>query len=207
MTVPTVLITGFGPFPGAPFNPSGPLAQALARRRRPALAEARRIAHVFPTSYAAVDRELPELLARHRPDIVLMLGLAARTPFVRIESRARNARSVLFADAEGRLPAARAIVPGGPSSLRPDLPGARLLVAARPARVDTRLSRDAGRYLCNYAYWRALEAAAAEPARPRVQFVHIPRLRRPGEPGLRPTLADLVRLGEAVLVALVKARR
>jgi len=26
----TVLITGFGRFPGAPFNPSGPLALALA---------------------------------------------------------------------------------------------------------------------------------------------------------------------------------
>ena len=33
-----VLITGFGPFPGAPFNPSAALAKALARRRRPALA-------------------------------------------------------------------------------------------------------------------------------------------------------------------------
>lgn len=205
--MPTVLITGFGPFPGAPFNPSGPLAQALARRRRPALAEARRIAHVFPTSYAAVDRELPELFARHRPDVVMMFGLAARTPFVRIESRARNACSVLFADAEGRLPAARAIVPEGPSSLRPHLPCAPLLVAARSARVDTRLSRDAGRYLCNYAYWRALEAAATQPARPRVQFVHIPRLRRPGEPGERPTPADLVRVGEGLLVALVNTRR
>jgi len=28
----TVLITGFGPFPGAPFNPTEPLALALACR-------------------------------------------------------------------------------------------------------------------------------------------------------------------------------
>ena len=32
----TILITGFGPFPGAPFNPTEPLAQELARRRHPA---------------------------------------------------------------------------------------------------------------------------------------------------------------------------
>ena len=38
-----VLITGFGPFPGAPFNPSAALAKALACRRRPALAGIERV--------------------------------------------------------------------------------------------------------------------------------------------------------------------
>ena len=58
----TILITGFGPFPGAPFNPTEPLAMELARRRHPAFANVRRVAHVFPVSYAAIDRELPALL-------------------------------------------------------------------------------------------------------------------------------------------------
>ena len=35
----TILVTGFGPFPGAPFNPTGPLVERLARLRRPALAD------------------------------------------------------------------------------------------------------------------------------------------------------------------------
>src|SRR5712692_4936949 len=56
-----VLITGFGPFPGAPFNPSAALAKALARRRRPALAGIERSTYVFATTYASVDRELPKL--------------------------------------------------------------------------------------------------------------------------------------------------
>ena len=100
----TVLITGFGPFPGAPYNPSGPLARAVAKRRRPAFADVRRILHIFETSYAAVDRDLPKLIAKHKPDIVLMFGLAGRTHFVRIETRARNARSVLFPDVTGFQP-------------------------------------------------------------------------------------------------------
>lgn len=99
---PTVLVTGFGPFPGAPFNPTGPLVEKLLRLRRPAFADANLIGHVFRTSYAAVDAELPALLKRHRPDVVLMFGLAARTPFLRIETCARNARTVLLPDAEGR---------------------------------------------------------------------------------------------------------
>src|SRR5437764_15049135 len=91
----SVLITGFGRFPGAPFNPSGAIALALAKRRRPAFADVRRAVHIFETSYAAVDRDLPKLVAKHKPDIVLMFGLAARTPFVRTETRARNAVSDL----------------------------------------------------------------------------------------------------------------
>ena len=55
----TVLITGFGPFPGAPFNPTGLLIERLSRMRRPALAGVTIVPHVFQTSYEAVDRELP----------------------------------------------------------------------------------------------------------------------------------------------------
>src|SRR4051795_6934923 len=110
----TVLITGFGRFPGAPFNPSGPLARAVGKRRRPAFADLRRVVHIFETSYAAVDRDLPRLIAQHKPDIILMFGLAARTPQVRIETSARNAVSILFPDVAGFRPINRAIAAGKP---------------------------------------------------------------------------------------------
>jgi len=136
----SVLITGFGRFPGAPFNPSGPVALALAKRRRPAFADLRRAAHIFETSYAAVDRDLPKLIARLKPDIVLMFGLAARTPFVRIETRARNAMSILFPDVRGHRPDERAIARGKPA-LCGRAPFRRVLGAARAARVPARASR------------------------------------------------------------------
>src|SRR5450759_2908487 len=87
----TILVTGFGPFPGAPFNPTGPLVKRLTRLRRPALADVTLVPHVFPTSYASLDRELPALLRKHRPDALLMFGLAPRARTLRIETRARNA--------------------------------------------------------------------------------------------------------------------
>ena len=101
-----VLITGFGPFPGAPFNPSAALAKALARRRRPALAGIERVVHVFATTYASVDRDLPKLFAQ-KPDIVLMFGVAGRRRQLCIETRARNAVSLLFPDASGHRPRRR----------------------------------------------------------------------------------------------------
>ena len=203
----TVLITGFGRFPGAPFNPSGPLAKAVGRRRRPAFADTRRIVHVFETSYAAVDRDLPKLIAKHRPDIVLLFGLAARTPHLRVESRARNARSILFPDVTGFRPDVRAIVRGEPARHGP-APLNLLASAARHTGLRTRISHDAGRYLCNYVYWRGLEASRS--GTPLVQFIHIPPVARgPRRPTRkrRPSPAALARAGEAILLALLTARR
>ena len=42
-------------------------------------------------TYATVDRELPALIARDRPDAIVMFGLAARSQALRIETRAVNA--------------------------------------------------------------------------------------------------------------------
>jgi len=200
----SVLITGFGPFPGAPFNPTGPLVQRLAARRRPALADVTRIVHVFRTSYAAVDAELPKLVARHRPDVLLLFGLAARTPHLRIETLARNAVSAAAPDANGRVRKAACIRLGGPIELPGRAPFQRLVQAARDTGVPVRLSRNAGSYLCNYLYWSALEQSRARPS--RIVFVHVPLVPRPGTVRGRLTLDDLVRAGEAILLALLSAR-
>jgi pyroglutamyl-peptidase len=203
----TVLITGFGRFPGAPFNPSGPLALALAKRNRPAFADIRRAVHIFETSYAAVDRDLPKLIATHKPTILLMFGLAARTPFVRIETRARNAMSILFPDVSGYRPDEQAIARGKPA-VTGQAPFRHLLSAACAVRIRAQISRDAGRYLCNYAYWRALEASRS--GTPLAQFIHIPPTgngRRPKGRKRRVSQAALLRAGEAILLALLAAHR
>ncbi len=205
----SVLITGFGPFPGAPFNPTGALARHLARLRHPALADARRTAHVFPVGYAAVDRGLPRLIAEHRPQVLLMFGLAARTRHVRIETRARNARAS-FPDATGRRPPGRSIVSGAPHRPMP-IPAVPLLVAARGTRVPVRLSRDAGAYLCNYLCWRALDQMQQSKNAPLVAaFVHVPKLAiapRSARYPHRITAADLERIGARILIRLVAIAR
>jgi pyroglutamyl-peptidase len=206
----TVLLTGFGPFPGAPFNPTSALARRLATRRRPAFADLRRVAHVFRTSYAAVDEELPGLIKRVRPDVVLLFGVATRTNYLRIETRARNARSPLFPDASGARPRAGIIAVGEPGTRMGRAPHRILLAAVRAQRLPARLSHSAGRYLCNFAYWRALAATDGSRA-PLVQFIHVPTVRRgpmPAGAGRRQlTSADLERAGEAILMALVVAAR
>jgi pyroglutamyl-peptidase len=192
-----IVIAGFGPFPGAPSNPSARLAVALARRRRPALAGIKITSHIFPTAYAAVDRDLPKLLAR-KPDVVLIFGLTGRRRELCIETRARNARSLIFPDASGWHPERAAIERGETRALRGNAPFAHLLNAVRRAALPARLSRDAGAYLCNYAYWRALRHV--HNGRPLVQFVHIPPI------AVAP-LSRLIVAGENLLIALLLASR
>jgi pyroglutamyl-peptidase len=202
-----VLIAGFGPFPGAPFNPSAALAQALARRRRPALAGAIRTAHVFATAYAAVDRDIKKLLAA-KPDVMLIFGLAGRRRHLCIETRARNAVSIVFPDAHRYRPPAPVIAANEPALQYGNAPFMRLRDAARASGVPSRLSRDAGRYLCNYVYWRMLRHARG--GAPLIAFVHIPPLRRASRPKAKrpaPSLHQLTRAAEAMLVALVAAYR
>lgn len=205
----TILITGFGPFPGAPYNPTELLVRALGKLRRPALRDVTIVTHVFPTSYAAVDRDLPALLAQHKPDAVLMFGLAARTRYIRIETRARNALALMPDAASASLRRSQ-IAHGAPAAQPLPAPVRQLLAAARRARLPAALSPDAGRYLCNYVSWRAAEAVA-QPGGPRLAaFVHVPltgrgpRLRRAGR---RVTAADLARAGTHILLALAAAAR
>jgi pyroglutamyl-peptidase len=204
----TILITGFGPFPGAPYNPTGPLVIELARRRHPAFANVRRVAHIFPVSYEAVDRELPALLKRERPNALIMFGLAVRAKQIRVEMRARNAITCTVPDVSGSIPLAATILPGAAPTLPLRSPAQRLLSAARATGVPVALSRDAGRYLCNYLCWRAAEAACAGAPR-LVAFVHVPAVRRARSPSQRNllTLDDLVAAGEAIIRAAVTAAR
>jgi pyroglutamyl-peptidase len=205
----TILVTGFGPFPGAPFNPTGPLVARLARLRRPVLAGVTIVPHVFRTGYADVDRDLPQLIARHQPDVLLMFGLANRARALRIETRARNALALL-PDAGGASLRRGAIGAGQPAALLLPAPGRHLLAAVRGTGVTAALSRDAGRYLCNYLCWRASEAAVRKGGPRLAAFVHVPNIarvaRRPAK--RRPlNLDDLTRAGAAIMVAVAAASR
>jgi pyroglutamyl-peptidase len=206
-----ILITGFGPFPGAPFNPTEPLVARLLRLRRPAFGDVQLSGHIFPVTYRDVDGQLPGLLASYRPHAVLMFGLASRTRYVRIETRARNAVTMLWPDA-AHAQVRKGSISGNADASMFGPHTARLLRAALATGVDARASRDAGSYLCNYLSWRAIEATCRNGGPRLVAFVHIPLLARGNasrrqRATYRVTLEELVDAGEAMLLEMVKLTR
>jgi len=205
-----VLVTGFGAFPGAPYNPTMPLVERLMQLRRPAFDDIEFSSHIFHVTYATVDRELPQLLAKRRPHALLMFGLAQRTSYLRVETRARNAVTTIWPDADGTHVRKGSIAREN-DALMFGPHTAKLLRAALATGIDARASRDAGSYLCNYLSWRAIEALDADSGPRLAAFVHIPLLardgasRRKGMP--RITLEELVDAGEAMLLEMVRLAR
>lgn len=205
-----ILLTGFGAFPGAPYNPTQPLVARLTRLRRPALADVELSSHIFPVTYGAIDRQLPELLGQYRPQALLMFGLAARTSWIRIETRARNAVTMLWPDADHTCVRRRSIA-GTADAMTFGPHTAKLLRAALATGVDARFSRNAGSYLCNYLSWRAIEAVNGGKGPRLAAFIHVPLLDRGNvsrpKGTSRLTLEELVDAGEAMLMEMVRVTR
>lgn len=212
-----VAIAGFGPFPGVARNPSAEIVRKLLRMQRFRTGDIRLSGAIFPTAYEAAEKELLALL-KPRPDAVILFGVAGRRREVCIETTARNAVSVLAPDNARRVPAKRALIAEGSRTLPLRASAHRLLQAAKSAGIRARLSRDAGRYLCNASFYRALHETRVQEKPPLVVFVHIPmpranrpprkqrkRLRRPPSP--LPRFPALVRAAAEILAAAISAAR
>ncbi|WP_245973777.1 peptidase C15 [Bosea caraganae] len=171
-----ILVTGFGPFPHVRINPTTALARQVARRLN---ASFRAEALVLETSYAGGLPTLRKHLTETRPKAVLMLGLAARARFIRVELFARGRSSRLHVDATGKIPAGSG---AGALPARTTANPEGALASLRRQGLHVRLSPSAGRYLCDASYAVSLATAGREGV--PVLFVHVPWL-RPG-PGRKP---------------------
>ncbi|MBM3544675.1 MAG: pyroglutamyl-peptidase I [Alphaproteobacteria bacterium] len=172
MSGPRVLITGFGPFPGVPDNPSAWLAEALAGETRGVAGTLQ--AEILPTSWESVAALTPSLFEVLKPEIMIHFGLCQRAQGFRIERSAHN-RVARRADIGGALPASDAVLAEGPARLDTEFPAASLAAYLRAHGLEAAVSRSAGRYLCNFLYYRAL-AWASRQDRPTIAvFVHIPQ--------------------------------
>lgn len=210
---PRILITGFRPFPGAPYNPTEKLVERLVRLRRPAFDNIERVGHIFPVTYSAVDRELPELIEKHRPHAILMFGLASRTPHMRVETRARNTVTQIWPDADHTRVQGRTIARGENDATRRFGPHTtRLLRVAEETGVAVKSSLSAGYYLCNYLSWRAVEATQAQKGPRLAAFIHVPlvprgTVSRRASSHPRVTFEEMVDAGEAMLMEMARLAR
>lgn len=147
-----LLVTAFGPFGPYKRNPSEALAREVFGTR----------AVILPVSYAAVDD-----FTSCRPsgfDRILMLGVGAKTDRLKLELVARNFVGGQ-ADAYG--------VSYGPDLIDPDQPDVvegKLFEGWNGRTNAWKSSRNAGKYLCNYLYFRV----ATRWPNIRSGFVHVP---------------------------------
>jgi pyroglutamyl-peptidase len=153
--VSRTLVTGFGPFQGVEVNPSETLAKASG------------VPHVIlDVTYAAAEGFV-QTLDSLSYDNLLMLGVASNRSQMSVELEAKNLRS--GADVAG-VSADGVIDLHGPQALKSTMwthELVELLKLEFPHEVS--LSFDAGTYLCNYLYYKALQILTI----PRVGFLHL----------------------------------
>lgn len=203
MTVQRVLVTGFEPFGGETINPSWDVAQALQGQLR---GGATITAVQLPCAFAASLPALRAAIRRHRPQLVLSLGLAGSRSAISLERVAVNLCDARIPDNAGARPAGTPVVAGGPAAHFSRLPVKALLQRLQAAGLPAELSLSAGSFVCNQVMYGLLHALRRQPD-VAAGFIHLPPLpaQAAAHPGSRPlALAEQVRALELVVDALVQ---
>jgi pyroglutamyl-peptidase len=184
-----ILVQGFGPFGRFQENPSELLVRALAEQ---APAGCQLHTEVLQAKAAWVREAIPGLMAQHRPDAWIGVGLAAGRPALSVEAVAVNLGRWETADvanvngaadpgladpgAEQPGPMPWPVSPDGPDAYLTTLPAEGILAAWREAGIPGYLSHSAGTYLCNMSFYLAAQAARRLGTQCMVGFVHVPLL-------------------------------
>jgi pyrrolidone-carboxylate peptidase len=148
-----LLVTGFGPFADAQDNASGHLAR-----------ESGHPFEILEVAYQAVD-ECVESLIKDPPEAMLLMGVDVRASKLRLETVAHNTIGPK-ADVRGEV--------WGPGPIDPKAPPQISATLWSPWVLEESAIRepgyDAGGYLCNYSFFRAVQWLPAT----RVGFIHVP---------------------------------
>lgn len=170
---PTILLTGFGPFPGVPENATAELVPEVAREARKRWPGFHVETAILPTEWRAAPETVVDLITELKPTVALHFGVSSSAYGFTIESRGEN-RARPICDAAGHLPPSDRLSPEGPNFLTASFPARHIVERLRRRALPVSLSRDAGGYLCNAVLYRSLERARRVGRPIRCGFVHVP---------------------------------
>ena len=174
-TLPVVLLTGFDAFGGDSVNPSWLAVQAL---RGEVIAGHEVVVAQLPTEFATSKVALGELLRKHRPALVLCLGLAGGRSALSLERIAINVQDARIADNAGAQPVDIPVVQSGPAAYFTTLPIKAMLQALTSANINAEVSQTAGTFVCNHVFYVLMHALKKQRTIGKVRggFMHVPYL-------------------------------
>lgn len=164
----TILVTAFGPFGGRSENAS----HLAIRELRKAMPEIR--TRILPVDAVMAPKRLKQAIRQIRPDALVMLGEAAGSQLIRLETTAWNELDFRIPDNAGRLITSRPIRNGSPSTRASTLPLAEIHQLLDASGHGISYSDDPGRYLCNQLFYVACEHLESHAIRIPAGFIHLP---------------------------------
>ena len=107
-------------------------------------------------------------------DILLMLGYSYKATHLHLERTASNVREYRMEDNRGHQWTDMPVEPSAPETLRSLLPLERLCKEMVATGFPAEVSDDAGTFVCNEIYFKALHSAKDRQAPPVSLFSHVP---------------------------------
>src|SRR6478736_1514372 len=200
-----ILLTGFEPFGGGKLNPTAAIARELDGRE---IAGHVVQGAVLPCVFGKSATELKRLLRRHRPALVICLGLADGRLGITPERVAINVDDARIPDNAGRRPVDRPVVRGGPAAYWSTLPIKAIAERLHRAGIPAAVSQTAGTFVCNHVFYALMHELARRRTKIRGGFIHVPcqpEQAKQGQPSLAlDTMRQAVEL--AIEVALTQRR-
>ena len=172
---PVVLLTGFEPFSGQPFNVSAEGIRLFCEAGDQG-ARAELSWRVLPVVYDEAALRLGEAIDELKPRVVISVGICDE-PCYRIERVAHNLDDTEVADNKGEVRRALRIIEAGPESCDAPYPHAELARGLEEQGLPWRFSDSAGGFLCNHVFYHLCRAAAVPGSGLEcATFLHVPPL-------------------------------
>ncbi len=187
-----VLVTGFEPFGVHAINPSQVIAETL---NGTILSDAKIIGIVLPVDFNTSVERARAAIDQYHPDVILSLGLAARSRVVKVEKLAVNFKRYPRDDGTWSFP--QRIDRNGPFFRVTTLNTGGIAREMRHAGIPARQSFFAGMYICNSLFYGLLGDISGNNMTASVGFIHVPLLDSQDPAGM--SLENLV---DAVKIAI-----
>lgn len=192
-----VLISGFEPFGNHGLNPTALLIDEFNGNRiqYPSTLKIQTI--LLPVTFEDAFTCLNLRIEEFNPDVVICFGLAAGRAEINLEFVAQNIIDAEIQDNAGVQPKNTKIIESGHEMYHSTLPVQGLEGALQKAGIPVKISNSAGKYVCNYLFYRLMESN--QDTERLCGFVHVPLL--PEQTIDKPTLS-LESLKKALSVML-----
>jgi pyroglutamyl-peptidase len=152
MTLKKVLLTGFEPFGGASFNPSGAVVEEISKD---GVDGAEIVTAILPVEFKRSAAMLLELISSNKPDVVISLGQAEGRDFIGPEQVAINLADARIADNAGVKLENQPINDAAADGYFSTLPIRLIVEAISSLGINAKISYSAGAFICNEIFFAA----------------------------------------------------
>jgi pyroglutamyl-peptidase len=164
-----VLLTGFEPFGGASFNPSGAVVQEIAEQE---IDGVEIVTAILPVEFKRSAEILVELISSHKPDVVISLGQAEGRDFIGPEQVAINLADGRIADNAGVKIVNQSINPSAADGYFSTLPLREIVDSISSLGIAAKISYSAGTFICNEIFFAA--QSFLQESEVTSGFIHLP---------------------------------